>query len=55
MNPDVSTTNIQQNASFKSGRPMREIIAEGHGPITLSLPTGRLAWELATNKAKIDG
>jgi hypothetical protein len=55
MNPDVSTTNVQQIASFKRGRPMWKIIEEGYGPSPLCLPPEKPAWEQAMNKAKIDG
>jgi len=55
MNPNVSTTNVQQIASFKRGRPMREIIEEGCDPGPLRPPAEKPAWELTMNKAKIDG
>ncbi len=42
MNPDVPTTNVQQIASFKSGRPMWEIIEEGCDPRNLNLPQKNL-------------
>jgi len=55
MNPNVSTTNVQQIASFKRGRPMWEIIEKGYDPGPLCLPAEKPVWEQAMNKAKIDG